>query len=464
MPSRAELEKRAFLIEQLLEARRTKAAMEQDGWHRWVKLARPNQLPPEGVAWSVWMVLAGRGFGKTRGGAEWACHKAISEPGTSGAVVAPVWRDTKDVPMAAIEKVLTGQFYKIEKSTLEYRYNKSDLHVYLPNKSEIIGYSADKPDRIRGANLSWAWLDELAAFQKAQELWYEALLPALRIGAHPELLVTTTPRPTPLIKELVARDDGSVIVVRGSTFDNAANLSPAALKELKRRYEGTRIGRQELYGELLMDAEFSLWTRELIEAVQSTKPVSQLMRTIVSVDPSGSAGGDATGIITAGIDRAGIVYILADDTCNGTPDYRYKQVCHAASRSGAGTILYEGAYGGDNVAHGIRLSWKDLAARGEVEGPLPLLKVSPTKSSKADRAHPVVALYEQTANGITKIVHPVPLPELEDELVQWEPTSSWSPNHMDALVHAVRFLAPHMVSSRLQSPLSLPGLPSLPIG
>lgn len=402
-------------------------------------------------------MLAGRGFGKTRSGSEWIADQALSNPKTSWAVIAPVWRDTKDVPMAAVEKVLQA-------NKIKYRYNKSELHFYLPNGSEIIGYSADKPDRIRGANLSGGWLDELAAFQRANELWYEALMPAVRIGKRPLILVTTTPRPTPLIKELVDRNDGSVVVVRGSTFDNAANLSPAALAELKRRYEGTRIGRQELYGELLMDAEFALWNRELVEAAQTTKPVPQLMRTIVSVDPSGSAGGDATGIITAGIDRAGIIYILADDTCNGTPDYRYKQVCKAAARAGAGTILYEGAYGGDNVAHGIRLSWKDLQDRGEVEGPLPLLKVSPTKSSKADRAHPVVALYEQTANGIVKIQHPVPLPELEDELVQWEPSASWSPNHMDALVHAVRFLAPHMVASRLQSPLALPSLPSLPIG
>jgi len=451
---KAELLERAVLLKKII-----KAHEKAENRHRnaWLETARPNQLPPPGDEWSVWLMLAGRGFGKTRSGSEWIADQALSNPKTSWAVIAPVWRDTKDVPMAAVEKVLT-------ENKIKYRYNKSDLHFYLPNGSEIIGYSADKPDRIRGANLSGGWLDELAAFQRANELWYEALMPAVRIGRRPLILVTTTPRPTPLIKELVERDDGSVVVVRGSTFDNEANLSPAALAELKRRYEGTRIGRQELYGELLMDAEFALWTRDLIEAVQSTKPVPQMMRTIVSVDPSGSADGDATGIITAGVDRAGIIYILADDTCNGTPDYRYKQVCRAASRSGAGTILYEGAYGGDNVAHGIRLSWKDLSARGQVEGPLPLLKVSPTKSSKADRAHPVVALYEQTANGTVKVVHPVPLPELEDELVQWEPSASWSPNHLDALVHAVRFLAPYTGSSRLQSPLSLPSLPSLPIG
>ena len=455
MPSRQELEKRAALIEQLLEARRLKESIVSypNTWHR---QARPNQLQPAGK-WHVWLLMAGRGFGKTKSGSEWVVENAAKNPKTTWAVVGPVWRDTKDVPMEAIRKVM-------DEHGLKYKYNSSDLHFYLSNGSHIIGYSADKPMRLRGPNFSGAWCDELASFQRSDELWNESLVPAVRIGDHPRILVTTTPRPTPLIKDLVARDDGSVVVVRGSTFDNEANLSPAALLELKRRYEGTRIGRQELYGELLMDAEFALWNRDLIEAAQSTKPVPQLVRTIVSVDPSGSADGDATGIITAGIDRSGIIYILADNTCNGTPDHRYKQVCLAATRSGAGTILYEGAYGGDNVAHGIRLSWNDLSARGEVEGPIPLLKVSPTKSSKADRAHPVVALYEQTANGSTKILHSVPLPELEDEMVQWEPTASWSPNHMDALVHAVRFLAPRFAGSRLSSPLSLPALPSLPIG
>jgi phage terminase large subunit-like protein len=373
------------------------------------------------------------------------------------AVIAPVWRDTKDVPMAAVEKVL-------QENKIDYRYNKSDLHFYLPNGSEIVGYSADKPDRIRGSNLSGAWLDELAAFQRANELWYEALMPAVRIGKRPLILVTTTPRPTPLIKELVDRDDGSVVVVRGSTFDNAANLSPAALDELRRRYEGTRIGRQELYGELLMDAEFALWNRDLIEAVQSTTPLPALMRTIVSVDPSGSADGDATGIVTAAVDRAGVIHILADDTCGGAPQHRYEQVCLAASRAGAGTIVYEAAYGGDNIAHGIKSAWESMANAGRVDQMVPLLKPSPTKQSKADRAHPVVALYEQTAAGMKRISHARPLPELEDEMVQWEPGCGWSPNRIDAMVHAVRFLAPQTRSSRISTSVGLPDLPSLPIG
>lgn len=449
-----ELRERGALIKAILQAHEQKERRHRNAW---LKTARPNQLPPPGDDWNVWLMLAGRGFGKTRSGSEWITDQALSNPKTAWAVIAPVWRDTKDVPMAAVEKVL-------QENKIDYRYNKSDLHFYLPNGSEIVGYSADKPDRIRGSNLSGGWLDELAAFQRANELWYEALMPAVRIGKRPLILVTTTPRPTPLIKELVDRDDGSVVVVRGSTFDNAANLSPAALEELRRRYEGTRIGRQELYGELLMDAEFALWNRDLIEAVQATTPLPALMRTIVSVDPSGSADGDATGIVTAAVDRAGVIHILSDDTCGGSPQHRYETVCMAASRAGAGTIVYEAAYGGDNIAHGLKSTWEAMAKAGRVDEMVPLLKPSPTKQSKADRAHPVVALYEQTAAGMKRISHARPLPELEDEMVQWEPGCGWSPNRIDAMVHAVRFLAPQTRSSKISSSFSLPDLPSLPIG
>lgn len=461
-----ELRQRLAKLEELRGLRRVKNPPAPT----WADLARPNQLMPAGN-WHVWFICAGRGFGKTRSGSEWIVDQAEQNPKTDWAVVGPVWLDTKTIPMAAVESVLESRGYKksvtragLASGTKMYCYNESDLKITLHNGANIKGYTADKPDRLRGPNFSGAWCDELAAFKQQDYLWNDCLVPAVRIGEAPRILVTTTPKPTPLIKELIERDDGSVCVVTGSTYDNAANLSPAVLEELRKRYEGTRRGRQELYGQLLLDAEFALWNRDMIEAAQLSKPVPPLLRTVVSVDPSGSAGGDATGIVTAGIDRNGIIYILSDDTCNGSPDYRYKQVCTAVSRSGAGTILYEGAYGGDNIAHGIRLSWKDMLAKGEVEGPVPLLKVSPTKSSKADRAHPVVALYEQTLAGMTRVQHAVALPELEDEMVQWEPSSSWSPNRMDALVHAVRFLAPYLGSSSLSSPLRLPALPALPIG
>jgi len=445
----SELRERADLIRRILDGQRRLDLKRLTRDNPWLKLARPNQLPPPGD-WSVWLILSGRGFGKTRGGSEWIVDEALNDPGTVRGVVGATWRDTQDVPIRAVLDVL-------RRRNIGYRLHKSDLHLTLANGSEIIGYSADKPDRIRGANLSGAWCDELAHFQYAATLWDEALVPAVRIGERPRILVTTTPRPIMLIKELLGRDDGSVAVVRGSTFDNAANLSSAVLAELRRRYEGTRIGRQELYGEVLDDAENALWNQDLLEAVRWDKPIPKLARLVVSVDPSGSADGDATGIVTVGIAADNVLYVLADDTIKGSPETRYEQACRAARRHAANVIVYEAAYGGDNIAHGLRAAWK--ATGGEL---MPALVASPTKKSKEDRAHPVVALYEQTANGFPRIYHPRPVPELEEEMVQWEPGIGWSPNRIDALVHGVRYLVgPGFDFAELTTMAGLPDLPAI---
>lgn len=451
-----ELRRRGALIKAILAAHQKKHRLSVED-REWKKLARPEQLPPEGD-WFVWLVVAGRGFGKTRSGAEWITEQALLYPKTVWAVIGATWRDTQDVPLKAVRAALKGT---------EHRFNASDLHFYLPNGSEIIGYSADRPDRLRGANLSGAWCDELCHFQRVSQLWYEALVPAVRIGERPRILVTTTPRPTPLIKELMSRDDGSVRVVRGSTWDNAANLSEAALEELRRRYEGTRIGRQELHGELLETAENALWNPTLVEAAQWVGHLdpADIQQTVVAVDPSGSATGDATGIVTVVLGRDNIIYVMSDATCKGSPEYRYEQACLTAARSDAGIILYEAAYGGDNIAHGLRSAWHHLEQAGKVSQMIPALKASPTKSSKADRAHPVVALYEQTATGNRRVAHCGGLSELEDEMVQWEPGSSWSPNRIDALVHGVRYLARlGSAHTAVSSFAGMPNLAPIPLG
>jgi phage terminase large subunit-like protein len=342
-----------------------------------------------------------------------------------------------------------------------YRYNVADLHIYLDNGAEIVGFSAEKPSRLRGRNLAFAWCDELASFERPDQLWSEALLPAVRIGVAPRIAVTTTPRPIGLLRGLLERSDGSVVVTRGSTWDNAANLSDYALSELKSRYENTRVGRQELYGELLTDVEGALWTQEMIDAAYWPVPTGRTIRTVTAVDPSGSATGDATGIVTATLDSWSVVHVVADDTTKGSPEHRYASVCRAALRHSSGVILYEAAYGGDNIAHGIRAAWPLVAGAT----PLPLLVASPTKSSKADRAHPVAALYEQTMSGTPRVVHDAPLRLLADEMTTWEPRAAWSPNRLDALVHVVRFL--HSGSSGVARISTFDGLaefPTLPIG
>lgn len=448
---------RAILAKKILIAKRRRERRNAPR-SRWREYARPKQLPPPGE-WFVWLILAGRGFGKTRTGGETIAEKMQANPDSLWAVIGPKWSHTRDVPMKAVREALNAAGWKEGKSVAPgvYAYNKSDLTITLPNGAVAAGFSAETPDSLRGPNFWGAWCDEIAFFPRLTELWYEALIPGVRIGERPLIMVTTTPKPKPLLKDLTTRDDGSVAIVSGSTWENKDNLSKFALDELRRRYEGTRRGRQELYGELIWEAEGALWDSELIEQCQWIRPLPDMVQTIVSVDPSGSATGDATGIITCGMGTDGVVYIISDDTTKGSPDHRYKQICMAALRSKAGVIIYETLYGGDNIAHGIDTAWKDLKRQGKTgDAVMPRVIPVPVNGSKADRAHPVVALYEQTANGHPRIRHAKALPELEEEMVQWEPGvkreaedgkktvyggSKWSPNRIDAMVYGARYLS-----------------------
>lgn len=443
----AELIRRILLAEERKRARNVLP-------RKWLKLARPNQLPPASLKY-IWMILAGRGWGKSRTGGEWIADYAQTHPGSKQGVMGLKWTHTAEVPFMAVRAALDWQG----------RYNQQKMILTLDNGAQISGYSAEAPDAIRGPNLERLWLDEMAAFPRLDYLWNECAVPAVRIG-DAQILITTTPKPKPLIIDLASREDGSVVVTRGAMWENAANLSAPVLAELKKRYDGTRIGRQELYGELLDEVEGALWSWALIEAAQMLKPLPTMSKTIVSVDPSGSASGDATGIVTLGRGADEVIYVLADDTTKGGPEYRYEQICLAAIRCAAGTIVYEAAYGGDNVAHGIRSAWRELAATGRIgDEPVPHLQPSPTKTSKADRADPVVALYEQTAKGTERIKHAAALPELESEMTGWEEDAGWSPNHIDALVHGVRYLAGKSLRPVVVSSFNaMPDLPHLRVG
>ena len=250
------------------------------------------------------------------------------------------------------------------------------------------------------------------------------LVPALRIGKHPRVVVTTTPRPTRLVRDLVSRDDGSVHVTRGSTWENADNLSAAALTELRRRYDGTRMGRQELEGELLADTEGALWTRDVIEAGRiGQAAVPALTRVVVAVDPAVTSGegADETGIIVAGEDGTGHGYILDDRSVRGTPDYCMRAAVRAFEAHKADRIVGEANNGGDFIG----------SLLATVDPDIPYRKVVASRG-KAIRAEPVSALYEQ------KRVHHVGIfPQLEDELCTWTPIDPKSPNRLDAAVWAI---------------------------
>ena len=277
------------------------------------QLARPEQLPSEDNTWNTWLYLAGRGAGKTRTAAEWLAWQATSNPKTRWAIVAPTYSDARDTCAegeSGIVNILRAY------GTLK-DYNRSIGEIFLTNGTRIKLFSGEEPERLRGPQHHGGWFDELAAF-KYPEAWHQYQF-GLRLGNHPQTIVTTTPKPIKLIKELVAQD--GIKVVRGSTFDNAKNLAATALTQYKLRYENTRLGRQELYGEILDNVEGALWTREIIDKARVTDTPA-LVRIVVAIDPAvtSSATSDETGIVAAGIASNGDYYILDDKSLRATPD------------------------------------------------------------------------------------------------------------------------------------------------
>jgi phage terminase large subunit-like protein len=428
-------EAKARLRDRLQAELITRAGLPPRAWHA---KARPKQLPPDhprhhlpdangyqcGCAggdreYSVWLMLAGRGLGKTLTGANWLVEQALRNPGADVAVIAPTFRDVKKTCVEGS----TGVLCALQPGEL-VAYNKSALEVHVRGGATIFGYSADQPERLRGSNLSAAWCDEIGSW-RYPATWYEALIPALRIGVHPRVVVTTTPRVVPLIRDLTGRDDGSVHVTTGSTWENAANLSPAALAELKRRYHGTRLGRQELEGELLEDVEGALWQRADIEATRvAPEDVPELARVVVAVDPAVTSGEDAdeTGIVVAGEGRDQHGYVLADLTMRGTPDQCMKAAVAAYYRYQADCVVAEVNNGGDFIQSLLRT----------VDPRVPYRAVRASRGKRV-RAEPVSALYEQR-----RVHHAGFFPELEDQLCTWVPDSPLgSPDRADALVWAV---------------------------
>jgi phage terminase large subunit-like protein len=407
------------------------------GPRKWRALARPKQLSPDdpvhhlpdgnGFAcacgaldssFNIWMFMAGRGCGKTWAGSNWIIEQALKNPGTMWAVVAPTFRDVRvtcfEGPSGIRRQLEPGE---------EDQWRRNELRLDLVNGSILYGYSADQPERLRGSNLSGAWCDEMGSWQY-EETWYEGLVPALRIGEHPRVMVTTTPRPTKLVRDLYGRRDGTVHITTASTWENAANLSAAALDELRRRYEGTRLGRQELEGELLEDLEGALWKRSDIDAARvRLGDVPDLIRVVVGIDPAvtSTEESDETGIIVAGDDGHGHGYVLADYSMKGSPEACMREAVRAYKRHGADCIVAEVNNGGDFIGAVVRA----------VDPDVPYHTVRASRG-KALRAEPVSALAEQR-----RLHHVGNLPELEDQLCAYVPGIGDSPDRMDALVWAV---------------------------
>jgi len=441
-------------VQQLPEAKRqewltnlTPAILTELRKSPWWFIGRPEQQEPEGD-WFIWLILSGRGWGKTRTGAEWLARKVIDNPktkdnvATQWAIFAPTFKDAKSICVEGPSGLLKALQHNGLQNEVDFIYNKSSHKIDFASGARIHTFGADSPDSGRGLNLSGAWLDEIASWQYPYESWTEGLAPALRIGERPRVVVTTTPKPLRLIREWVSRTDGSIHLTRGSTFDNAKNLSGNALKELRSRYEGTRTGRQELYGEILEQAEGALWTRNWIEDARISKDeIPRFTRVIVGIDPAvtNSETSDETGIITCalGVDKE--FYVLADDTLRATPNEWGKRALQAYTRWGADRIVAEVNNGGDMVAMVIHQIDRGAAVK----------KVHATRN-KSTRAEPISALYEQG-----KVHHVGGFPQLEDQMVLWTPDSRKSPDRLDALVWALTELSGNYQNLVGTVPLSL---------
>lgn len=283
-------------------------------WDFW---ARPNQLPPEGD-WTTWLVLSGRGFGKSRMGAEWVRRIAKEHPGCRIALVAETAADGRDVMVEGESGLLN-----IDPTLTQEDYQKTNRKVCWPNGSVAYLYNATQPDQLRGPQHHFAWVDELAKFQYVQETW-DQLQFGLRLGERPQQIVTTTPRPLKIIKKLMT--DPDCIVTRGSTADNVANLAAPFIKQIYDRYAGTRLGRQELEGEILEDIPGALWARSNIDENRRPEAPKDMDRIIIAVDPATTSeeGSDETGIIAVGVardaDGYNRGYVLADRSVRGTPE------------------------------------------------------------------------------------------------------------------------------------------------
>lgn len=413
----------------------------------WRANARPEQLEP--ADYKNWLLMGGRGMGKTRTGAETVRDWVENQNMKRVAVIAKASRELRDVCFEGISGLLEVIPPDLIK---DYRKGLGDTYIVLKNGARIIGFTAEAPDSIRGHAFDGIWGDEFAAWPKhlAADMYIQAWM-TLRQAKRPRMILTTTPKRVPHLKDFLERaehGDEGIVITKGKTTDNTA-LSAEAMNELYSQYGGTHMGRQELDGEMLTDVDGALWTPEMVDAARwapddEESDLPKFRKIICAVDPSGSANGDATGIVVVAYAGDRRIFVLGCYSTKGLAAHRYNEVCRAAERHGANEILYEGNFSGDNAALGIENQWKHLVQAGEITSRMPRIKDSTLQGNKAVKASPVAALYEQQMNaGISRIWHLQPskangLAKLEDELVTWAVKDKNSPNSLDALVIGAR--------------------------
>lgn len=392
----------------------------------WEYLARKEQLPPPGD-WRVWMIMAGRGFGKTRAGAEWVRMIADSHPGARIALVSSSLAEARAVMVEGESGLLA-----ICRPGHKPHFEPSLHRIRFANGAQAQLFSAAEPEALRGPQHSHAWCDEIGkwplAHERATRCWDNLML-GMRLGEDPRIAVTTTPRAVPLVKRLVAQAHAGreVVITCGTTIDNAGHLPARFIDAIDSEYGGTLLARQEINGELLEDIEGALWTRSMLEQARENGPVPEPARVVIAVDPPASAGGDECGIIVAALGVDGIARVVAECSLSGAaPAVWAQRVADAAREWHADRVVAEANQGGDMVASVLRAADQAL--------PVKLVHASRGKTA---RAEPVAALY---AAG--RVRHVGIFARLEDQLCGLLVGGDYagpgrSPDRADALVWAM---------------------------
>lgn len=397
-------------------------------WHTWAFLSRQEQRLPDGD-WSFWLYLAGRGAGKTRTGAE-TVREWVKRGKMRAGMIAPTAADARDV-MVEGESGLVSVCWEDDMTHDGQRMGKG---LYEPSKRRFTWengamaslYSADEPERLRGPQHDCMWADELCAWRDPTT-WDLAMF-GLRLGINPQVFISTTPKPTRVIKEILKND--STVVTRGTTYSNRANLAESFFKQIIKKYEGTRLGQQELMGVLLEESEDALWSREILDKTRLPKIPDGIWfkRLVVAVDPATTSKDTSaeTGIVVVGLGNDDHVYILHDASGRYTPEAWGRKAVQLWRVFSCDSIVAEVNQGGDMVKHVFKT----------VDQNVPVHMVRASRGKQA-RAEPVSALWEQ---GRAHIVGH--MSELEDQMCQWEPlTGAESPDRIDATVWGVTYVA-----------------------
>ena len=388
----------------------------------WHTAARIEQLPPPGD-WTVWLYLGGRGAGKTRAGGEGVREWVETEKCGRIALIAPTQGDARDVMVEGESGIMS-----ICPNSNRPTFEPSKRRLTWPNGAIATLFSAEEADRLRGPQHDGLWADELAAWKGARNTWDMAMF-GLRVGKRPQAIVTTTPKPTPLLRALIKRSGQDVVVTRSTTYANRDNLAGSFFTQIIQQYEGTRLGRQELLAELLEDFPGALWTRSILDRANAPVNIPDMTRIVVAVDASGARSAydesaDSIGIIVSGKGIDGRGYVLADRSCKLSPAGWGRRACEAFHEFNADRLIYERNFGGAMVEHVIKTADPSVACKEVV-----------ASRGKVVRAEPISALYEQN-----RISHVGSLPELEDQMCLMASDGymgDGSPDRVDALVWAL---------------------------